>query len=58
MRDNGTLVEKLEKIEKSLNPTLVRRKEQIKGIVWFLETGLKRKTNREILYEVKKRFLT
>ena len=51
------LIAEINEIEKSLRHTLVRRKEQLKGIIWYLELGLKDGTDKEILKEIKKRYL-
>ena len=38
--DREELIEKLKELAKELKPSLVRRKEQIKGIIWILENTI------------------
>ena len=38
--DRGTLIQKLKDLVKEIKPTLVRKKEQVKGIIWVVENDI------------------
>jgi len=39
MKNNQKYIKELKDLEKNLKPSLVRRKEQLKGIIYYLENN-------------------
>lgn len=57
------LIKKIEKVKDKLKPSLVRKKEQLKGMVWLINNSklidkfLEPKEVKKLLKEIKKKYL-